>query len=378
MGEYVKVDVGLFDDPVLFDAAHEVGPTAYAAWVALLVIAKARKNGGSIKSSARMIATRLHCVEHDGVQRAIEVFAAGELIEFVSGDHTGPFVAQIVSWDKWQSPTSAEYHRQARAEAAGGNDTSGNYIYFIGDGERIKIGRSKNPWARLKTLQTSSGNELHLLAVKRAPVTAEAELHQRFADIRLAGEWFRATSELVTFVSGFQSTGSSEVATAGSATSPTTNGDETRQDEKNTPPTPKGEPGRLLASSRRRTITGMTDEELDADLKRCAKVLGKTAKPLVDRLAQIAASERATGLSRATAWREFYEPLARAVEHFSLEAVIHGLHVALDGGKTRDAKYAIGVARSFDPSEAKIRPASGVSRGSSTVQQQIIDAGWES
>lgn len=73
-------------------------------------------------------------------------------------------------------------------------------IYFIQDtkSRAIKIGTSRNPAARLKELQTAHAHALVLLAVMDGGVTEERKLHQRF--VRLHGEWFEPTPELITFV----------------------------------------------------------------------------------------------------------------------------------------------------------------------------------
>lgn len=71
------------------------------------------------------------------------------------------------------------------------------YLYVIQAGEFVKIGISRNVQARLAELQT--GNPLPL-AILDAFEFADAEqveraLHQRFANARVQGEWFRLTAE---------------------------------------------------------------------------------------------------------------------------------------------------------------------------------------
>lgn len=72
------------------------------------------------------------------------------------------------------------------------------FVYFIeAEGsQRIKIGYSKDPDGRIKSLQTGSPFPLKLLLAVPANQEKEAELHQQFADLRLDGEWFHAAKRL--------------------------------------------------------------------------------------------------------------------------------------------------------------------------------------
>jgi hypothetical protein len=67
-----------------------------------------------------------------------------------------------------------------------------SFIYLVQD-ERtgcIKIGRSKNPSARERTLQSESPSHNMLFACP-ADASLELELHHQFAEYRVRGEWFR-------------------------------------------------------------------------------------------------------------------------------------------------------------------------------------------
>lgn len=73
-------------------------------------------------------------------------------------------------------------------------------VYFIqaGAGGPIKIGVAKDVRRRIANLQISNAAELTLL---RAFVGGEAEervLHERFAEYRIAGEWFHAEPDVVS------------------------------------------------------------------------------------------------------------------------------------------------------------------------------------
>jgi hypothetical protein len=74
-----------------------------------------------------------------------------------------------------------------------------DYVYFIDDGERIKIGRAQDPLQRMQALQTGIGKELALLlAIPNGNL--EGLLHQKFAGLRVRGEWFRKEEPLLGFI----------------------------------------------------------------------------------------------------------------------------------------------------------------------------------
>ncbi|MFF4732862.1 GIY-YIG nuclease family protein [Streptomyces mirabilis] len=78
-------------------------------------------------------------------------------------------------------------------------------VYLIGspDSPLVKIGWSDNPERRLRDLQSGSPVALQLLAVYEGGHYVEAELHRRFADKRVHGEWFDLGPDPVAVVSPF-------------------------------------------------------------------------------------------------------------------------------------------------------------------------------
>lgn len=63
----------------------------------------------------------------------------------------------------------------------------------------VKIGIAVSPLARLSHLQTSSPYALELIHHFRPDNAAEveAQLHKRFASVRLSGEWFRLSEQQI-------------------------------------------------------------------------------------------------------------------------------------------------------------------------------------
>lgn len=62
----------------------------------------------------------------------------------------------------------------------------------------IKIGRSVDPKKRFKALSTSSPTVIRILGVIEKDV--ETELHRKFKESRLQGEWFGSTPELLEYI----------------------------------------------------------------------------------------------------------------------------------------------------------------------------------
>ncbi len=71
-----------------------------------------------------------------------------------------------------------------------------HYVYFITDGEYIKIGISNNVASRFHALRTSNPKPLEILHTIECKDSFEAHgmernLHKLFKDFRAAGEWFK-------------------------------------------------------------------------------------------------------------------------------------------------------------------------------------------
>lgn len=77
-------------------------------------------------------------------------------------------------------------------------DGYAGYVYFIADdfAETVKIGFSKNPWARVKDLQTGRHSKLSVVATVKTTDASEVKVHDLFADERAGGEWFSYSSRI--------------------------------------------------------------------------------------------------------------------------------------------------------------------------------------
>ena len=61
----------------------------------------------------------------------------------------------------------------------------------------IKIGRSCRPEERIKSLETGAGQKLEVMAIIDGD--HESELHSRFKELRVFGEWFRDDGSIKKF-----------------------------------------------------------------------------------------------------------------------------------------------------------------------------------
>lgn len=67
-------------------------------------------------------------------------------------------------------------------------------VYFIQQGTDgpIKIGKTSEPWTRLRELQCANPDDLRMLGVLEGGRDLEGRLHHEFRQGHIRGEWFRA------------------------------------------------------------------------------------------------------------------------------------------------------------------------------------------
>lgn len=74
--------------------------------------------------------------------------------------------------------------------------SASHFVYFIGDGEFVKIGKSTGtPLQRLNALQTGNARALNLLFAipvlnSECAYNLESAFHKAYGDFRISGEWF--------------------------------------------------------------------------------------------------------------------------------------------------------------------------------------------
>jgi len=81
--------------------------------------------------------------------------------------------------------------------------TEGSVYFIISEkNQEIKIGFTAGPVEkRLRSLQTAHPYRLNLLTTICGTTEDEKSLHERFANIRLEGEWLKPHRDLIAFIS---------------------------------------------------------------------------------------------------------------------------------------------------------------------------------
>lgn len=94
----------------------------------------------------------------------------------------------------------AEWEREQARLLKDANEKT--FVYFIVDWQRsaVKIGVSAKPEQRLREVQTGNPHPLDLALIVPGGYALERRLHQQYAPIRLSGEWFKLTQELVDLI----------------------------------------------------------------------------------------------------------------------------------------------------------------------------------
>ncbi|WP_050577733.1 GIY-YIG nuclease family protein [Sinorhizobium meliloti] len=88
----------------------------------------------------------------------------------------------------------------AKVLDAANDNGVGSFVYFITDGDAIKIGKANNPKSRLSGLQTSHHKPLRILALMPGGEASERALHGKFHRYRIRGEWFKDCREIRNFI----------------------------------------------------------------------------------------------------------------------------------------------------------------------------------
>lgn len=177
--EGTVTDAKLAEAAVVADVSRAV---SIAAWHCLLESAATVNNCGSYDTSARRVSIIL-CEPPAAVEALFAAYAELGLI----GD------GQILSWKKRQY--------QDKGDAPEG-ESGKPHVYFIGSDWRksVKIGFSKNPWARVKEIQTGNSTKMELLAHFKCTETSEIRIHDLLCDMRHQGEWFDLPANITDLI----------------------------------------------------------------------------------------------------------------------------------------------------------------------------------
>jgi hypothetical protein len=122
---------------------------------------------------------------------------------------------KIVTWGEVAEklPKGFALHRAykmfgARGSAKEVEQSTPQHVYFVraGRSKRVKIGTTANIHGRLRGIKHPLIGGLRLLGYVDGGYAKENEMHRRFAEYRIKGEWFRLEGELEKFIGTLKTT----------------------------------------------------------------------------------------------------------------------------------------------------------------------------
>ena len=180
MTRWFRVYADLIDDPKFIKLGPDLRSALFTTWCIA-----AANNGRLVSLQDMAIKFRLS----EGRTRKLldELSHCG----FIDGDETGTYP------HNWNG-------RQYKFKNEELGERCGTYFYFIGSDDltEVKIGISKNPWARISEFQTGCPHKLKVLATFRfnGEWRSEIDIHDLLKSHRGNGEWFDLPKELLDTV----------------------------------------------------------------------------------------------------------------------------------------------------------------------------------
>lgn len=101
----------------------------------------------------------------------------------------------ILNYAKFRGIKSEEQRRESREMAPHQVNQRPGYVYYALDGELVKIGFSKNPWARMAAFKAARPG-MRVVATELATLTTELLRHKQFEILHVDGEWFKYAGDL--------------------------------------------------------------------------------------------------------------------------------------------------------------------------------------
>ncbi len=222
-GQYLRLSARVLDDPAVGDLIEEHGPLGIALLVAVMADAKKANAYGVVTVHPRQLTARLGADDRHEVVRALDTLERSGIVWAERRDGVVRRV-RFRKWMSWQTMSDAERKRRTRAITAGGEEATGRmgYVYAMTANGRIKIGWSRNPWARFAQIRNSSGDpDATAIGHWAGTERDEAALHSVVATHRAAGEWFEDVPEVrVAIANRMAASGSSQVVAPTPRTTP--------------------------------------------------------------------------------------------------------------------------------------------------------------
>jgi hypothetical protein len=206
--QWFKHDSNANSDDKLQNLLLDYGLEGYGLyWYCLeLIVNKIDENNLTfeLRHDARIIARNTGCT----VQKVEEMMR--KLIDLGLFENDGGRITCLKLRSRLdKSMTSNSYIRNLITNLKVKNEDYLGYVYFIlAENEtvkRIKIGRSKNPQARLNDLQRRRdciGLKLTILHTIKSDdcVSLETEFHKKFKSLNIVDEWFKYDDEILSYI----------------------------------------------------------------------------------------------------------------------------------------------------------------------------------
>lgn len=119
--------------------------------------------------------------------RVDELFACGAIVETSDDIYDKQDIAKAFEEESYIKGTA----KRPRPRLVIPPRDISQSVYFVQDGDAIKIGIGMDPAFRLTHLQVGNPRLLTLLGSYKASRTEESALHERFKSHHIRGEWFR-------------------------------------------------------------------------------------------------------------------------------------------------------------------------------------------
>lgn len=166
-------------------------------WVTMLAMADA---GGCVYGSVPGLARRANITLAE-TEAALATFYAPDSYSRTK-EHEGRRIEDIDGG--WRLLNHGKYREMgSRPNNYGELMAADGYVYYAGAEGKVKVGFSKNPWARIATLKTAIP-AIELLGIERGGMALEKQRHQEFEASRGDGEWFALTDDLADHIRGLE------------------------------------------------------------------------------------------------------------------------------------------------------------------------------
>lgn len=138
------------------------------------------------------------------VEAAAYIGVAGTKFDEMVADGRMPqpkLIDDVEMWDRLMLPQFNATPRVSDPRRPWAEHDFKAGVYFVGFGDYVKIGVSASLGGRLRELSTQVPEAITLHAfIPGATIKEERDLHRRFKQHRLKGEWFRAGEEIMAYI----------------------------------------------------------------------------------------------------------------------------------------------------------------------------------